>query len=98
MPKNRKERPKVSVPEEQLEEQLEDQLEEKGKKELGKDILTQREKETRLSGLWQKLLEQQPTNEDLRHIIMWGKPLREVAKTPLQSSKEEIIREMRRLG
>jgi len=36
-------------------------------------------KEKKLKELWQKLLEQQPTNDDLRYIIRWVVPLRKAA-------------------
>ena len=37
------------------------------------------EKHAKAEELWQQLLKQQPTNEDLRYIIMWVESLREQA-------------------
>ncbi|MCM8788076.1 MAG: hypothetical protein NC935_08540 [Candidatus Omnitrophica bacterium] len=47
--------------------------------------------------LWQKLLEQKPTNDDLRYIIEYVDSLREEAVRKLTLSKEEILEKMREL-
>jgi ribosomal protein L18E len=57
--------------------------------------------------LWQKLLEQGPTNDDLRYLIRWVEPLREKVEQKLykkkakrlfkKGSREEIMEEIRDL-
>lgn len=55
-------------------------------------------RETRLSELWEELLEQKPTNEDLRYIIRRVELLIEKAQKLLKRSKREILDEMRRIS
>ena len=54
-------------------------------------------RESEAQELWQQLLGQQPTNEDLRYIIEWVEPLREQAQRLIKMSKKEIMKRIRRL-
>ncbi len=49
---------------------------------------------SRLEGLWVDLLNQNPTNEDLRYVIEWVEPLRERAGNQLlnQNPTNEDLR------
>lgn len=51
----------------------------------------------RLTELWEELLEQKPSNEDLRYIIEYVEPLRKEANKLLGRNKQEIIKEMIRV-
>lgn len=44
-----------------------------------------------------KLLEQNPSNDDLRYIIRWIEPLREEAERLLKRSRKEIMKEIKAL-
>ncbi len=48
----------------------------------------------KLDELWNELLEQKPTNYDLRYIIDYVEPLREKAKKMIKRPKEEVVRDI----
>ena len=54
-------------------------------------------KKEKAEELWQEFLKQQPTNEDLRHIIERVESLREQARSLLTRTKKEILEDMRQL-
>ena len=55
------------------------------------------EVKTRLNELWKELLEQKPTNDDLRYIIKYIEPLRKEAQKLLKRPKAEILEDMKYL-